>query len=162
MRIIIDGRAYDTDKAVLIGFSQKKPNNELQYIKETMYRKKNGEFFLYCEGGAESMYNSINKYGEKISGEYIIPLSFEKAQEWLHNNNINLENFNSRSNSKRKYTNSSKYKDKISVNLQFTQEVHNKLKHLQSYSRLNFSEIVSLLIMNGEQILKENKEAVHK
>ena len=81
MKKIIGGKLYDTETAIRIGECN---NGEMptsfHYYSETLYRKKNGEFFLLIDG--------IRK---KNCGNYITDCKIEKidiehAKEWCEIN----------------------------------------------------------------------------
>lgn len=82
MKKIINGKKYDTDTAKRIGRREENPTNNLDYFSQTLYRKKTGEFFLLGEGGPRTIYGQPSESGGWRSGEKIIPLSYEDAQEW--------------------------------------------------------------------------------
>ena len=82
MKKIINGKKYDTDTAKRIGRREENPANNLDYFFQTLYRKKTGEFFLLGEGGPRTIYGQPSESGGWRSGEKIIPLSYEDAQEW--------------------------------------------------------------------------------
>lgn len=82
MKKIINGTRYDTTKAIEIGsFSSPHNCTDFQYWEATLYRTKNGRFFLAGEGGA------MSRYGTPVSGgmgygERLEPMSREDALEW--------------------------------------------------------------------------------
>lgn len=82
MKKNINNKVYDTETAKRCYAW----NNDLQptdskYIEESLYRKKNGEFFLHGRGGAMTKYCSWD--GKTAAeGERIIPLTFDEAQLW--------------------------------------------------------------------------------
>lgn len=84
MKKIINAKRYDTDTAVEIAVWEPYVDyRNFNYIKETLYRKKTGEYFLHGEGGP------LTKYRESVEdpntwgyGEKIIPLTLEGAREW--------------------------------------------------------------------------------
>ena len=75
MKKIIGGKRYDTETAEFIGCEQYPYPGQLNYWREELYRKRNGEFFLYVIGGPSSKYGSGNAE--------IRPLSIKEAQEWV-------------------------------------------------------------------------------
>lgn len=82
MKKIIHGKLYDTDTAAEIacdsngyGFA------DFRYCREALYRKKNGEYFLYGEGGALSPYAQKCR-GGSCEGSRIRPLTEESAKTW--------------------------------------------------------------------------------
>ena len=57
MRKIVDGVAYDTETAARVGgWDNGCYPDDFGYQSEDLYRKSNGEYFLYFEGGARSRY----------------------------------------------------------------------------------------------------------
>lgn len=79
MRKIIDGRLYDTDTARSVGEWER--GSGFGYTRETLYRKRTGEYFLHGEGGPQTQY--AEWHGSLLcDGERIVPLGFEKAREW--------------------------------------------------------------------------------
>ena len=83
MKKIIDGRLYNTDTAREIdswdnGFGA----TDFKHCSETLYKKKNGEYFLYGSGGAMSIYSESCGNNEWTGGSTIIPLTETKAKKW--------------------------------------------------------------------------------
>lgn len=72
MKKIIDGKLYDTTTAEKIACCYEELPTAPNFLQETLYRKKTGEFFLHGEGGP-SLWSGFDK---------IIPLSYETAQKW--------------------------------------------------------------------------------
>lgn len=82
MKKIIDGRKYDTDLAIRLAFhSNNLPQSDFRYCEESIYRKKNGEFFLCGAGGAMSKY-AVSCNDGYCGGDGIIPLDEDAAKEW--------------------------------------------------------------------------------
>lgn len=83
MRKIIRGKSYDTRTANEVGSW----NNGLgivnpHFVRETLFRKRTGEYFLRGWGGSESKYANLcgkNVWGR---GDLIVPLTPEAAMEW--------------------------------------------------------------------------------
>lgn len=83
MKKIINGRKYDTDTASEVGsWWNEYPVNDFQYETETLYRKRNGEFFVFGEGGAMSKYAEARGGSGWSGGSAIVPLSYDKARQW--------------------------------------------------------------------------------
>lgn len=87
MKKIIKGKKYDTETAEEIaeywnGFSI----SDCRYVKEYLYKKKNGDFFLCGEGSPMTKYSRSVDYNSSIGGEKIILLSIEDAKEWAEEN----------------------------------------------------------------------------
>lgn len=82
MKKIINGRRYDTDTAQKIAeWDNGLPGGDLDYISESLYQKRTGEFFLHGDGGARS-WAAVPDYDAMAPGERIRPLSEEEAREW--------------------------------------------------------------------------------
>lgn len=82
MKKIINGKRYDTDTAKNLGSAGYSHPGDFNYWRETLYRKKTGEFFLHGIGGAMSRYARSTGLNEWTGGEEIRPLSLEEAQKW--------------------------------------------------------------------------------
>lgn len=83
MKKIIDGRMYNTETAKEVGaWSNAGTWSDFHHVEETLYRKKNGEFFLYGEGGAASKYAKPEGQNSWSGGERIMPMTFEEARAW--------------------------------------------------------------------------------
>jgi len=79
---IINGKQYDTEKAVFIGkWSNKLLETDPNYITECLYKKRTGEFFLSCEGGESTKY-AVSSGNTWTQGSKIIPLSYEEVKQW--------------------------------------------------------------------------------
>lgn len=87
MRKIIGGKAYDTDKAQLVGWRDNGlPRSDFGYLCESLYRKRTGEYFMHCEGGASTRYAERDELGGWMTGEAVEPLSWEAARSWAEGN----------------------------------------------------------------------------
>lgn len=87
----VKGKTYDTDKAQSIGTVGRKEQQDADYMRETLFKKRTGEYFLFGEGGEASKYAvhlSHNKWSE---GKIIIPLSYAEAKDWAKRNLIGEE-----------------------------------------------------------------------
>ena len=82
MKKIINGKMYNTETAKCVGSDQYLYPGELYYCCETLYRKRNGEYFLHGEGGPASKYNVEVGENSWSGGEKIIPMDIHEAKEW--------------------------------------------------------------------------------
>lgn len=83
MKKIINRKVYDTETAAKIGdWNNGEWGNNLYICFETLYRKKNGEFFIHGEGGAATKYASVCSGDGWASGEGIVPMSYDSARDW--------------------------------------------------------------------------------
>ena len=83
MKKIINGKLYDTEKAKKLGdWDNGLYTNDLNYVCETLYKKRTGEFFLLGEGGAATNYSERIGSNDWCYGYAIMPMSFDEAQKW--------------------------------------------------------------------------------
>jgi hypothetical protein len=82
MKKVINGKVYDTDKAKLIAEAHHDNIKDAdgKSLKQWLYRKKTGEFFVHVDGAALELQN-IFQHGYKPNAG-IYPLTYEKAQRW--------------------------------------------------------------------------------
>ena len=87
MKKVIRGRLYDTDTAKQISYKAggAEFSTDFNYWCESLYKKKTGEYFLYCEGGPLTVYASHS--GTSTGwGEEFRPLTFSESREWAEEN----------------------------------------------------------------------------
>ena len=83
MKKIINGKLYNTETAKLIGSGYSDcPRNDFGFFEEELYRKKNGEYFIYGSGGPMSKYRHASSYNSWSGGSRIQPVDYETAREW--------------------------------------------------------------------------------
>lgn len=83
MKKVLNGKLYDTDKAVrMANWENIQDCRSFNHLEETLYRKRTGEYFLHGEGEARTKY--AQRYEDNMwgHGEQIIPLTVKAAQEW--------------------------------------------------------------------------------
>ncbi len=83
---IINGRAYDTATATEIGGNEYSTPNDFRHYYERLYSKRNGEYFLYGEGGPLSKYSESVGTNATSGGETIIPMTYAEARDWAEDN----------------------------------------------------------------------------
>lgn len=87
MKKIIGGHVYDTDTAKCVGtYENMSDSNDLDYFREQLFCKRNGEFFLYGSGNARSQYGHQYSQNSWEGGALISPLSLIEAQKWAEEN----------------------------------------------------------------------------
>ena len=60
MRKIINGKKYDTETAEqLASYWNELSTRDFRHMTERLFRKKNGEYFLYGKGGPASAYAKV-------------------------------------------------------------------------------------------------------
>lgn len=81
MKRIINGKMYNTDTAENLG-EWWNGESGITFVLITLYRKKTGEYFLHCEGGAMTVYCEYLGDERFEAGQQIKPLSEAEAREW--------------------------------------------------------------------------------
>lgn len=139
MKKIIDGKKYSTKTAQKMG---ERDNgyaaSDFNYMAETLYRKKTGEFFLHSEDGG------LN--GDSIGGgERITPLSEKEAKEWAEAR-LEVDEYEAIFGEV-----SEDYSDKT-VNFTITVRSHEILRRIQNKTGKTMGGIVDRLIqVEGEK-----------
>ena len=83
MKKVIKGRVYDTSTAKKLGeYQLPLGSSNPQFFVESIYQKKTGEFFLYCEGNVSSKARLPRWRIDYDGNEYIRPITFKQAQDW--------------------------------------------------------------------------------
>lgn len=82
MKKIINGKVYDTEKAQLIAEAHHDNIKDAdgKSLKQWLYRKKTGEYFVQVEGAALELQNIFQHDYKPNAGIY--PLTYEQAQRW--------------------------------------------------------------------------------
>lgn len=86
MRKIINNRMYNTKTAVYLGRRLSNDGDWMHRCREELYRKTNGEYFLYGEGGPATAYAEEDGDNSWSAGTGIRPLSESEAHEWAEEN----------------------------------------------------------------------------
>lgn len=86
MRKVIEGKLYDTETAMMLGSSSRGNEKSLEHVKETLYRKKGGEYFIHGEGGSCTDYAVEVDDSYWLAGEDIRTMSEESARKWAEEN----------------------------------------------------------------------------
>lgn len=86
MKRIICGKVYDTCTAKELASWESSPDaTGFDYISETIYQKRTGEFFIFGFGGPDTKYAVSAGQHRWSSGSQIIPLTWDSAREWAEN-----------------------------------------------------------------------------
>lgn len=146
MKKIIDGKVYHTYTSTFIDSHENDYiSTDSNWIREELYKKRTGEFFLYCEGGSETQYAKRTTDNNWSNGCEIIPLSFEAAQEWAN-----------------RYTSAEIYdnffgkipEDEIrkAISISIATSTHEKAKRKASVEGISLSEYIERLILKDAEI----------
>ncbi len=147
MKKRIRGLEYNTGTAKKIAeCSSSYGVNDNQFYKETLYRKRTGEFFVHGVGNAGSKYAEwLPDYHSYTSGEAIKPLTFDEAKEWY------TELLNDGSGDEKQYKELFQPKDspeKVSLTLSVSKRAKKGLLDLATKQGKSQSEIVERLILS--------------
>ena len=83
MRKIINGRLYDTTTATKVAtYMNGDPAIDFHHFKETLFQKRNGEFFLLASGRSPAKYRAYSDDGLYRGEDAFIPLTLEDAKRW--------------------------------------------------------------------------------
>lgn len=91
MQKVIGNLLYDTEKADEIATWSWGYASDFSHFIETLYRTKNGRFFIYGSGGPQSGYASHHSDGSRSGGQDIRALDTEDALHWLRKRNYVTE-----------------------------------------------------------------------
>lgn len=86
MRKIINGRKYDTETASMVAEHESGYPSDFSYVRETLYRKRGGEYFIHGVGNAASKYAEPTGLNSWRAGERVMPLTWDEAREWAETN----------------------------------------------------------------------------
>lgn len=83
MKKIINGRKYDTETAEHLSAISR--GDGFTSVDESLYRKRNGEYFLYASGGPMTKYG-VHEGNNIYGGSSIIPMDELAARKWAEKN----------------------------------------------------------------------------
>ncbi len=140
MQTIIRGKKYDTDTAKEVCcYSNNLPFGDFDWIQETLYVKRTGEYFLHGKGGARSKYAKAD--GDFMGGgSEIIPLSEKEAQSFVEENG-DTETY------EKFFGEVSEGETRTTIIL--SEATKKKLQQLALEKRVSISQIVEKLIENA-------------
>ncbi len=140
MKKVINGKMFSTETAKCVGEWDNGYFNSFKYCEEDLYRKENGEFFLYGRGGANSKYAIRCDSNSWCGGKDIIVLSLQSAMEWAeeHLSGDQYEGI---------FGQVPEDDSKRIIGITITDEYHEKAKRLAKERGISISELISNLIM---------------
>ena len=148
MKLRIFNNIYDTDTARKIAERKSASFNTDKSFRETLFRKKGGEFFLFGEGGKESKYRKATVKGY-INGQKIIPLTYEEADNWLKQ--ASTANPKLKPLHKRIFDISDAESKKVAVTFRVKQATKNKIEKIATIMNVHQGDVI-------DNLLKEYKE----
>lgn len=87
MKKIINGKLYNTETAIEIGVWSNGHNySDFQWCEETLYKTKNGKYFIFGEGGPLSPYTETCGNNNWCGSSEITPLTDVEAASWAEKN----------------------------------------------------------------------------
>lgn len=89
MKAIIGGYRYDTDTAQYLGEAESTVDRgNFHWWRESLYKTKNGRYFLDGEGGALSHYQEPYGTNGHTGGGKITPMNGEEAMHWAEKHGL--------------------------------------------------------------------------
>lgn len=82
MKRIINGKKYDTETATPVCHYSYSNTGDFRHVRKTLYRKKNGEFFIHGRGGPASEFAEQIEQNTWCGGERIIAITDDMAREF--------------------------------------------------------------------------------
>lgn len=87
MRRVLEGCMYDSSTSEQLACVANTDDLSLSCARrETLYRKRNGQYWLYGEGGGGTEYGHTGPSGKYVPGCKIIPLGEKEAKIWCEDN----------------------------------------------------------------------------
>ena len=99
MKKVITGKVYDTNTATQIAYWESGSKTSPSWYEEMLFRKRNGEMFLFGRGYAASPYAQRNPDGNLSVGSVIRPISWRMLSNGLR---INLMTWTSTNSSEKR------------------------------------------------------------
>jgi hypothetical protein len=91
MKKVVDGKRYDTETATKVGYwDNGLPISDFGNVDETLYRTKNGAYFLFGRGGALTSYSVQVGNNGRGAGRDIIAMTPQEALEWLEHHGYDV------------------------------------------------------------------------
>lgn len=140
MNKVIKGKRYDTDTAEELGVIGANRANSLTRWENRLYRKRTGEFFLYCYGGAASQYAVSAGIDGYSCGEEIHPMTQEKAEKWVEEN-LSGDEYE-------KIFGVKEEGEKTRITVYVSPAIADKAKRLAVERKISLSEMIERLIDN--------------
>lgn len=82
MKRIINGKKYDTETATPVCHYSYSNTGDFHFVRKTLYRKKNGEFFIHGRGGAASEFAEQIDCNTWCGGEKMFVVTEDTAREF--------------------------------------------------------------------------------
>lgn len=143
--------SYNTETAKKIGeYSSDLPTNDFGYYKETLYKKRTGEYFLAGYGGPKRNYFEIVN-GKKVmqSSSTIKPLTFNQAKQWHQDFILDSDYEDKKETEKvyhREFEPNINDKKTVKASLTLTVGAKRKLERIAAKQHISQSQVVENLI----------------
>ena len=141
MKKIIAGRKYDTQTARCVSIYGVGTSDRLYGFSESLYRKRNGEYFLYGEGGPGSKYSKSIGNGERSGREEITPMSYDEAQRWAEKH-LDPDEYEA------EFGSVSEWEGKVQLSLSVDKKVVEAIRKMAANKKTTMSAIVEHLVLN--------------
>lgn len=91
MKRVIDGKVYNTETATLIGEDSYGYSSDFSYWSESLYKTRNGAYFIHGEGGARSKWGRQTSQNTWSGGAGIEVLSEGEAIAWCERHQVDAD-----------------------------------------------------------------------
>jgi hypothetical protein len=88
MKQIINQKVYDTESSEEIAqYTNGGNSRDFGFIRETLYKTQNGNYFIHGKGGAKTQYGTSNVNG-RSGGQEIRPVDQEECIQWAEKRDV--------------------------------------------------------------------------
>ena len=139
MKKIIAGRKYNTETARCVGIYEAGIGDRLYGFSEGLYRKRNGEYFLYGEGGPGSKYSKTIGCSEWSGTKEIIPMDYGEAKEWAEKH-LDPDEYEA------EFGDVSEGDGKIQLNLSLGKDCVEAIRRIAATEKITMSAVIEKLV----------------
>jgi hypothetical protein len=138
MRMVAHGKVYDTETARRVAEREAQIGTDGE-VREVLYRKKTGEYFLHGRGGKETHYARRTRGGGLEPAEAIVPLDYAVARAWGESH-LAPEAFAAH------FGTGAEAEGWVTLTLRVSKTAHSKLKREQSRTGRKMGELLSEIV----------------
>lgn len=140
MKKVINGKVYDATTATQIAYWESGSKTSPSWYEEMLFRKRNGEMFLFGRGYATSPYAQRNPDGNLSVGSAIRPISWEDAQLWAKDklDDVDFDKLFGEEDDGR-----------VTTTISFSRKAHTAARRNALRLGISVSAYIELLIKNG-------------
>lgn len=140
MKKIINGRKYNTETARCVAIYEVGTSDRLYGFSESLYRKRNGEYFLHGEGGPGSKYSKSIGCNEWSGMKEIIPMAYKEAREWAEKH-LDPEEYEA------EFGDVPEDNGKMQLNLSVDKKVVETIRRMAADRKITMSAVIEKLVL---------------